>query len=244
MHVLVLEDAPTRPNSLTQQLRRAGVSVTPASDEASTLAALRQRSYRAIMCDPRLALGEAGVFDRLRRQRPEAARLVIFAARADLDPALRQAIAATGRPAVADPLDVPSVQVRIEQLTDESPHRRVLVIEDDPANRSAIARAVRQAGFEVHAVENGIAGYTELERRTYGAIVCDVRMPYLGGKSFFEQIEEKYPNLAGRVVFVTAWAHEPETRRFLEQTGQPFIPKPYDLTRLQDTVAAIAARPF
>jgi FixJ family two-component response regulator len=74
------------------------------------------------------------------------------------------------------------------------------------------------------------------------AILCDVDMPMLNGTGFFEQLEEILPEMASRVVFVTGHADEPEIRKFLEQTGQPFLGKPTDSNQLVDAVRQMVER--
>jgi DNA-binding response OmpR family regulator len=64
-------------------------------------------------------------------------------------------------------------------------------------------------------------------------------MPSLGGVGFFEQLEERYPNMAARTIFVTAFADEPPVRAFLEQTGQPYFGKPFLPNELLASVAEI-----
>ena len=62
-------------------------------------------------------------------------------------------------------------------------------------------------------------------------------MPFLEGKSCFRELQQTFPAMATRVVFVTGLAEEDETKRFLQQTGQPYLAKP---VRPNDLVAAVA----
>ncbi len=97
-------------------------------------------------------------------------------------------------------------------------------------------RLLEQGGFEVLAAVNGMEAFEHLRTQDVDAILCDIDMPTLNGTGFFEQLEELQPDMASRVVFVTGHADEPETRRFLEQTGQPFLGKP---TQDDELVAAV-----
>ena len=118
----------------------------------------------------------------------------------------------------------------------------VLLVEDEPANLRAISRLLASAGHEVTLAQNGLEAYEALDRGGLDAVVCDIRMPSLGGVGFFEQIEERYPPMAGRTVFVTAFADEPAVRAFLEQTGQPFLAKPFAPPDLLAELERIQAR--
>jgi len=119
---------------------------------------------------------------------------------------------------------------------------RVLLVEDDLANREALARLLRKAGCEVVSAENGLSAFEVLERDPPEVIVSDLRMPELGGVSFYEQLEERYPTLCSRTVFVTAIADEPPIRAFLDRTGQPYLTKPFHPPDLVNAVRELAER--
>ena len=118
----------------------------------------------------------------------------------------------------------------------------VLVVDDDADVRRAHRRILERTGFTVTSVDNGLAAYAEIEEHTFSAIVCDWQMPYTGGKSLFEQLEEFYPTAAGRVVFVSGALSEAATREFLEQTGQPFLAKPADVVELMEVVRKVVKK--
>jgi DNA-binding NtrC family response regulator len=117
----------------------------------------------------------------------------------------------------------------------------VLIVDDDEAVRHAFSKALERAGFSVTAVENGLAAVAELQQRTYRAIVCDVHMPFLEGRGFYDELLRDYPDLVRRVVFATGWTDE--VGLFLRLTGRPVLRKPVDLTELTDTVRRVADQP-
>lgn len=116
----------------------------------------------------------------------------------------------------------------------------VLVVEDDRANREAFGRILKRSGFEVESAENGLDALDRLSTETYRAIVCDISMPLLSGIGFYEQLEELSPDMAARVVFVTAYAEDPRVRDFLTKTGQPVMEKPIELQALVEAVRGVA----
>jgi len=132
----------------------------------------------------------------------------------------------------------------------ESPRRnpaepdRVLIVEDDAAQQRALIRLFGQDGITAAVASNGIQAFEALKDTDYAAIVCDLRMPDQSGFTFFEQLEERFPNMASRVVFVTAFADDPDAQDFLENTGQPVLGKPYDVHALIATVRQVLKRPF
>jgi CheY-like chemotaxis protein len=117
----------------------------------------------------------------------------------------------------------------------------ILIVEDDQAVREAFTKTLQHAGFQVTVAENGVAALQILLQRDFDAIVSDYRMPELGGEGFFEQLEEKFPALAGRVVFVTAFADDPKIQTFLRQTGQPVLGKPVETRDLVEAVKLLVS---
>jgi CheY-like chemotaxis protein len=122
------------------------------------------------------------------------------------------------------------------------PSGRILLVENDEANRTAILKVFARLGQEITAVGNGFEAFAALEAKEADCIICDVRLPYLDGRTLFEQVEQHKPHLARRFVFVTGDYTNPTTLEFLRATGQPYIGKPYELEALLGAVAAILRR--
>ncbi len=133
---------------------------------------------------------------------------------------------------------------RFEGMPGQGPRRpsHVLVVEDDAANRSVATRLLQRAGYLVTACVHGVEAMDVLDLGQVDCVVCDIRMPTLGGRGLFEQVEERYPPLADRFVFVTGDFSDPETRQFLDQTTQPVLAKPYEPVELLAAVAAVFDR--
>jgi CheY-like chemotaxis protein len=119
----------------------------------------------------------------------------------------------------------------------------ILVVEDDDSSRGAIARLLLRAGHQVTSCVNGIEALQVLELGPVDCIVSDIRMPTLSGRGFYEQVEEQWPILASRFVFVTGDVGDSRTADFLKNTAQPVVTKPYDVRQLVTAVATVLARP-
>ncbi len=115
----------------------------------------------------------------------------------------------------------------------------ILVVEDDDANRGVITRLFRRLGHKVTAASNGIEAFEVLEEGSVDCVICDLRMPYLGGKGLFEQVERRLPHYASRFVFVTGDYTRPVSREFLLVAGQPVIGKPYEIETMLAAVATV-----
>jgi CheY-like chemotaxis protein len=118
----------------------------------------------------------------------------------------------------------------------------ILVVEDDPANRTVATRLLQRAGHLVTACEDGTEALEVLDLGGVDCVVCDLRMPGLSGQGLFEQVEERLPEAATRFVFVTGDHTLPDTRAFLDRVGQPVIAKPYSAAELLGAVAVVLER--
>ncbi len=119
----------------------------------------------------------------------------------------------------------------------------ILIIDDDPGIRRAHTRILETAGFAVTAVENGVAAFEELYGdQVYQAILCDLDMPVLDGTAFFEQLEERLPEMASRVVFLTGLLDARNSERFAKETGQPCLEKPAAPEQLLACINQVSAR--
>ena len=117
----------------------------------------------------------------------------------------------------------------------------VLVVEDDPDTRAGMRKVLVEAGFSVTEVDDGLRALEVVAQRRFDAIVCDLRLPYLPGGGFYEALLQRDPDLARRVIFVSAIAHDPAVRRFLDGTGRPYLLKPYEVKAFIEVVKRVAA---
>ena len=60
----------------------------------------------------------------------------------------------------------------------------------------------------------------------FDSIVCDLMMPEVDGKSFYDSIQGDHPQLADRIVFMSGGAFTPRLRRFAAAVPNPVLQKP------------------
>ncbi len=115
----------------------------------------------------------------------------------------------------------------------------VLLVEDDHMVRDTTSAMLKKAGYTVTSVENGIAGFAALQQHRFDAIVCDMRLPFLSGRDFYEQVQEDYPQMASRMVFVSGWTKDPSVRQAIQDIGRPILAKPFTMEMLAAAVQAV-----
>ena len=117
----------------------------------------------------------------------------------------------------------------------------ILVVEDEGPLAAVVVDALKDAGFSVARASDGEEALEKVGSATYDAIVCDLKMPRMDGKTFYRQMSATTPALAHRVVFVTGDVAGTEAEQFLEQSGCRWLAKPFRLAELLRTVREVLA---
>ena len=118
-----------------------------------------------------------------------------------------------------------------------SSKKRVLVVEDEPANSQVCTRTLTGEGFEVEIAVNGMEAEDKLrERDDYDLILIDIRTPLMNGKELYQWLKEKRPKVVKRVIFTTGDVIGEDTQNLLHQSDRPFLPKPFTPDELSAVV--------
>jgi DNA-binding response OmpR family regulator len=114
--------------------------------------------------------------------------------------------------------------------------KRILVVEDEPAICEICLKVLNSEGFKVDVVGNGKLAEGKLKERKYDLIYIDIRTPIMNGKELYQYIVDNMPKMASGVIFTTGDMMARDTQVFIEQTGRPFIPKPFTPGELRNIV--------
>ena len=109
---------------------------------------------------------------------------------------------------------------------------RVLVAEDESALSTAVSEALVDAGFQVDCARDGQEALDRIKTETYDLLICDLKMPRMDGPTLHRLLSQIKPTLAHRTIFVTGDVAETENERFLEESGCPWLAKPFRLADL------------
>jgi len=112
--------------------------------------------------------------------------------------------------------------------------KRILVVEDEPLIAALLTDILSADGHEVDAVGTGVAALEQIARRSYDLIVSDLRMPELDGPGLYRELKKRHEEMLPRIVFVTGSALDPGNEEFLEETGVPWLSKPFSITDLHE----------
>ncbi len=105
--------------------------------------------------------------------------------------------------------------------------KKILVVEDEPGITQVCRRTLTSEGYQVDTATNGAVAEQMLQEEDYDLLIIDIRTPVMDGKQLHQHIKERYPELIGRVIFTTGDVISSDTQLFLEQSGRPFLLKPF-----------------
>ncbi|MDX1423989.1 MAG: PAS-domain containing protein, partial [Kiloniellales bacterium] len=118
---------------------------------------------------------------------------------------------------------------------------RVLVVDDEPEVSDMLAEILSMDGHEIEVASSGNAAMRILAERSVDVVLSDMRMPDLDGPGLYLRIKNAYPELLGRVVFITGDTLGPANRAFLERTGLPHLEKPLLPDQVRQVVHEVLA---
>ena len=67
----------------------------------------------------------------------------------------------------------------------------LLIIDDDDVVRASLAAYLEDSGFSVLQASNGMQGLETFELKQPDLVICDLRMPQMGGLELIRQVTER-----------------------------------------------------
>ncbi len=111
---------------------------------------------------------------------------------------------------------------------------RILIVDDDPGQRSLLDSFLRSQGFETVLADSGERALELLRRDFFSLMISDVRMPGLSGLETLRRARQEHAVLP--VLLVTAYADIREAVGAMRDGAVNYLAKPIDLDELLATV--------
>ena len=128
-----------------------------------------------------------------------------------------------------------------DKIGDLTGSATVLLVEDEEAVRSFASRALSTRGYKVLEAGSGVEALEVMERAEgkIDLVVSDVVMPEMDGPTLLRHLRERNPDI--RIVFMSGYAEEAFRKNLGPDEDFVFLPKPFTLKKLAETVKAAAA---
>lgn len=104
---------------------------------------------------------------------------------------------------------------------------KVLIVDDEPANRLLVATLLKYAGHDVLEAEDGVQGLELAQNGRPDLVIMDLSMPGMHGTQFVKTLRAQPETARTRVALYTGTAVDAMLRDFMELHGIAYvIPKP------------------
>jgi two-component system, OmpR family, response regulator MprA len=117
---------------------------------------------------------------------------------------------------------------------------RILVVDDEPAVREAVDRALRLEGYETELAADGAQALEALADRAPDALVLDLLMPYVDGLEVCRRLRAAGDRTP--VLVLTARDAVPDRVRGLDAGADDYLVKPFALEELLARLRALLRR--
>jgi two-component system, NtrC family, sensor kinase len=147
----------------------------------------------------------------------------------------------TGEDARIAPLAIAPIAPSVRTAMREE---SILVVEDEPTVAQLIADVMAEEGYEVDTLLDSREAIGRLDKKQYGLLICDLKMPHLDGAGLLRALVRRGSPLQQKLLFVTGDTMSPRTLDFLKSSGLPYLAKPFLVDELKEAVRqAIAGTP-
>src|ERR1041385_78868 len=111
---------------------------------------------------------------------------------------------------------------------------RILIVDDDPGQRSLLDSFLRSQNFQTVVVDSGERALEKLRAGKFDMMVSDVRMPGLSGIETLRQARKEHINVP--VLLVTAFTDVRDAVAAMRDGAVNYLAKPIDLDELLASV--------
>jgi two-component system response regulator MprA len=117
---------------------------------------------------------------------------------------------------------------------------RILIVDDEPAVRTALSRALQLEGYDIAVVPTGEAALDSLDRATFDAVLLDVSMPGMDGLELCRRLRDGGDSTP--VIVVTARGQVTDSVAGLDAGADDYVIKPFALDELLARLRALLRR--
>jgi two-component system response regulator AtoC len=117
---------------------------------------------------------------------------------------------------------------------------RILIVDDEPSLRDALERMLAAEGYAVRRAGNGKEALDLLASESFDFILCDLRMPVMGGIALLKEITAR--KIPGTVIMMSAFGTVETAVEAMKMGAYDYVSKPFMSDEILLTLRKAAER--
>jgi len=117
--------------------------------------------------------------------------------------------------------------------------KTILIVDDSASVRQVVSIALKQAGYDVIAAEDGMDALGKLDGRKLHLVISDLNMPRLDGIGFLTQLKAKPDYKFTPVIMLTTEAADAKKAQGRAAGAKAWVTKPFQPEQLLGAVAKL-----
>jgi CheY-like chemotaxis protein len=117
---------------------------------------------------------------------------------------------------------------------------RILLVEDQPSNRTVISLMLEALGFQVETAVDGEEALEKVHENAYDLILMDIKMPRMDGYEATRQLRQK--GIQTPIVALSANVFDEQEHHQISMMFDGFVTKPVDSRKLSETLKKFIKR--
>ncbi|MBL8951304.1 MAG: response regulator [Myxococcaceae bacterium] len=124
---------------------------------------------------------------------------------------------------------------------DDAPSRRlrILVIDDEPLVGRSLARLLGRR-HDVELCTSAVEALARGDLPRFDVVLCDLMMPGMSGVDFYERVVKEWPQLEGRIGFLSGGTFTERVRQHADLFSARLVDKPFEPEKLNALLAALS----
>ena len=102
----------------------------------------------------------------------------------------------------------------------------ILIVDDEKKMRHILQLMLEREGFKTEQAENGKVALGMLQKKEFGVVITDMKMPEMDGLSLLEEAKKINPDLP--IVVITAHGTIESAVEAMQKGAIDFITKPFE----------------
>ncbi len=112
-------------------------------------------------------------------------------------------------------------------MQNNSPAKKILIIEDEVFISELYTRALNRAGYQTDCIIDGVKALKKAQENNYDIILLDLMIPNLTGIEILRKLKDPNitPNFTSKIIVATNLEERDKVRKDIEQQADGYIVK-------------------